>query len=242
VTFAAQEERDDEVDGGSDAEGDGGAEDDETSQSDSEGDAKERARQERQKRVDKLLALLEEPTAAAAKATKARKAATTHTKEVELAKAAKRVAAQEERDDEVDGGSDEIDDGSGKPDRDARIASDRKLLEHRRKIDLEQYAQALRERSERWEIDDIVQGSDPGVNAQRVAYLAALIENNRLYVEASDYSIREHEAIHARTKQECSTRAANGEDARDVRARWEAFERYGCCDAFEDTFFASRNG
>jgi hypothetical protein len=242
VAFAAKDERDDEVDGGSDAEGDGGAEDDETSQSDSKGDAEERARQERQKRVDKLLALLEEPTAAAAKAAKARKAPTTHTKEVELAKAAKRIAAQEERDDEVDGGSDKIDDGSGKLDRDARIASDRKLLEKRRKISLDQYAQALRERSERWKIHDIVRGSDPGINAQRVTYLAALIENNRVYVEASDYLINAQEAIHARAYQECSTLAANGEDARDVRARWEAFERYGCCGAFEDTFFDLRNG
>jgi hypothetical protein len=232
VAFAAKD--DDEVDGGSDAEGDGGAEDDETSQSDSKGDAEERTRQKRQKRVDKLLALLEEPTAAAAKAAKARKAPTTHTKE-ELAKAAM-IAAQEEHDDDV------RNNGSGKLDKDERIASDRKLLETRRKFSLEQYAQALREQSERWKIEDIVRGSDVGINAKRVTYLAALIENNRAYVKYSDYLIDSHESIHAQAHQECSTRAANGEDARDVRARWEAFERYGCCGAFEDTFFDLRNG
>jgi hypothetical protein len=99
----------------------------------------------------------------------------------------------------------------------------------------------LRERSERREIDEFVQDSEPRVKLS-VAYRATLIENNRVYVEASDSFIREQEELHARAKQECSARAANGEDARDVRARWEAFERYNCCGALEDTFFDPRNG
>jgi hypothetical protein len=133
-------------------------------------------------------------------------------------------------------------------DRDARIASnvpskaDRGFLADIRRGNREQYARALRERSARREIDALVQDSDPRVNAQRVAYRATLKENHRVYVEASDSFIREQEELHARAKKECSARAANGEDARDVRARWEAFERYGCCGALDDAFFDPRNG
>jgi hypothetical protein len=81
--------------------------------------------------------------------------------------------------------------------------------------------------------------------AARAESEALLLESNanwRAYVEASDTFIREHELLNARAKKECSAREANGEDARDVRARWEQFERYGCCGALDDAFFDPRNG
>jgi hypothetical protein len=62
------------------------------------------------------------------------------------------------------------------------------------------------------------------------------------YVEASDTFIREHEELNAQAKKECSAREANGEDARDVRTRWEQFERYSCLGALDDAFFDPRNG
>jgi hypothetical protein len=90
----------------------------------------------------------------------------------------------------------------------------------------------------------LVRESVTRVNAQPVsdAYRATLKANYRVYVEASDTFIREQEELHARANRECSARAANGEDARDVRARWEAYERYGCCGALDDAFFDPRNG
>jgi hypothetical protein len=99
----------------------------------------------------------------------------------------------------------------------------------------------LRERAARREIGEFIQDSEPPVKLS-VAYRATLIENNRVYVEASDTFIREHGELNARAKKECSAREANGEDARDVRARWEQFERYSCCGALDDAFFDPRNG
>jgi hypothetical protein len=121
----------------------------------------------------------------------------------------------------------------GELDSDARIASnvpseaDRKFLEKRSTHCRAEYARALRERAARTESDALLQESDA---------------NYRVYVEASDTFIREHEELNARAKKECSAREANGEDARDVRARWEQFERYGCCGALDDAFFDPRNG
>jgi hypothetical protein len=66
--------------------------------------------------------------------------------------------------------------------------------------------------------------------------------NYRVYVEASDKFIREYEELNAQAKKKCSAREANGEDARDVRARWEQFERYSCLGALDDAFFDPRNG
>jgi hypothetical protein len=119
-----------------------------------------------------------------------------------------------------------------KLDSDERIASnvpseaDRNLLEDHRTRCCEQYARALRVRADR--ADD--------------ALLRESNEHYRVNAEAFDSFIREHEELNARAKKECSAREANGEDARDVRARWEQFERYGCCGALDDAFFDPRNG
>jgi hypothetical protein len=95
----------------------------------------------------------------------------------------------------------------------------------------------LRERAARRENDALLREGDTRVKTQPVsdAYRA-------YYVEASNTFIREQEELHARAKRECSARTANGEDVRDVRARWEAYARYGCCGALDDAFFDPRNG
>ena len=117
-------------------------------------------------------------------------------------------------------------------DRDARIASnapseaDRNILENRRTRSCREYARALLVRADRSD-DSLLRESD---------------EDYRVNAEAFDSFIREHEELNARAKKECSAREANGEDARDVRARWEQFERYGCCGALDDAFFDPRNG
>jgi hypothetical protein len=135
-----------------------------------------------------------------------------------------------------------------KLDSDARIANnapsaaDRILLEQQNTRRRAEYAQAVRERTERLELEEMDSYYGHGGSADYDETFSASDSFNRVYVEASDSFIREQEELHARAKQKCSARAANGEDARDVRARWEAFERYGCCGALEETFFDPRNG
>jgi hypothetical protein len=120
-----------------------------------------------------------------------------------------------------------------KLDSDARIAgnvpseADRRLLERLSTYRHAEYARALRERAARTENDALLQENDA---------------NYRVYVEASYTFIREHEELNAQAKKECSAREANGEDARDVRTRWEQFERYSCLGALDDAFFDPRNG
>jgi hypothetical protein len=104
----------------------------------------------------------------------------------------------------------------------------------------------LRKRAARRESDALVRESDTRVNAQpgsdaHRAYVEDTKNDYRVYVEASETFIREQEKLHARAKRECSAHAANGEDVRDVRARWEAYERYGC-GALDGAFFDPRNG
>jgi hypothetical protein len=117
-----------------------------------------------------------------------------------------------------------------KLDSDARIAgnvpseADRSLLEKLSTYRHAEYAKALRARAARTESE------------------GSYVANYRAYVEASDTFIREHEELNAQAKKECSAREANGEDARDVRTRWEQFERYSCLGALDDAFFDPRNG
>jgi hypothetical protein len=118
-----------------------------------------------------------------------------------------------------------------KLDSDARIASnvpsaaDRKLLEQRNTHCRAEYARAVRERTERLEFEELVQDSYYDEN-----------------FAASDNFIREYRALQERAKQACDERADNGEDVRTVRARWDAFVRYGHYGALNDAFFDPRNG
>jgi hypothetical protein len=51
--------------------------------------------------------------------------------------------------------------------------------------------------------------------------------------------IREQDELPA--LRECFARTPNSKDIHEVRARWDAYERYGC-GALEDSFFDPRNG
>jgi hypothetical protein len=129
--------------------------------------------------------------------------------------------------------------------REAHIASnvpskaDRSFLEKFNQETIEQYARALEERAERLVTD----AHDRATDTNAMAVHRAIVEKGyRDIAEIQDMFIREQKELHSRAKKECSARAANGEDARDVRVRWEAFKRYGCCGALGDSFFDPRNG
>jgi mRNA-degrading endonuclease HigB of HigAB toxin-antitoxin module len=62
------------------------------------------------------------------------------------------------------------------------------------------------------------------------------------FLAAADPFFREREAHNAQATRMLQAREANGEDARTVRASWEAYNRYGCFGALDDAFFDPRNG
>jgi hypothetical protein len=112
-----------------------------------------------------------------------------------------------------------------KLDSDARNASevpsaaDRKLLEQRQTLCRVKYVQAVRERSNR---------------------LAWGYYDNEDFTATENF-IHEYEALQERAQQSCEELKA-WENVRDVRARWENFERYGHYGALKHSFFDPRNG
>ena len=68
-------------------------------------------------------------------------------------------------------------------------------------------------------------------------------ESERLeFLAASHPFFRDRKAHSAQATRMLQAREANGEDARTVRASWEAYNRYGCFGALDDAFFDPRNG
>jgi hypothetical protein len=68
-------------------------------------------------------------------------------------------------------------------------------------------------------------------------------ESERLeFLAASHPFFRDRKAHNAQATRMLQAREANGEDARTVRASWEAYNRYGCFGALDDAFFDPSNG